>query len=144
MCREYMGYFAPAKVHSGANVALTGNRPDAARLPYLMDSHGSATFKFNLNGVQTGHPSRLRIHTADQAPRTGTTVQITINGHAFNAELPAGFGIQKTDPAHLAYPSTLTFDLPSAYLKPGTNELTVRVKGSGWFTWDSLDLVSKD
>lgn len=144
MCREFMGYFDPAQAHSGGKITLMGNRPAAARLPYLMDRLGSATFKFNLVRAQSGRSARLRIHTADQASKTDTIVQIIVNGHLSNAELPGGFGIQKTDPAHRAFPSTLVFDLPGADLKPGANELSIRVRGSGWFTWDSLDLVSKN
>ncbi len=141
MCREFMGYDKPNQTAANAQVTLEGNLPDTTRLPYIMRGQGSASFKFDLDNTQAGHAARLRIYTADQAADASTTVQITMNGHTAEAALPAGLGIQNTDPAHRAYPASLVFDLSGADLHPGKNELSVRIKGDGWFTWDSLDLV---
>jgi hypothetical protein len=56
--------------------------------------------------------------------------------------LPAGLGIQRTDPAHLAFPATLDLQVPATELRPGKNILEVRVQDDGWFSWDAMDLIS--
>ena len=69
-------------------------------------------------------------------------MQVTLNDRTMEGKLPKGLGIQQKDPAHLAFPASVNFDLAGSDLRPGSNSLTVRVKGDGWFSWDSLDLVS--
>jgi hypothetical protein len=103
----------------------------------------SVRFEFNCNKDQATHPARLRIHTADQSDASETVVQVTINGRMIEMTLPKGLGIQRKDPAHLAFPATLVADLAASDLHVGKNVLTVRVKGSGWYSWDSMDLVSR-
>ena len=105
----------------------------------------SFQFEFVCADAPANHPARLRIHTSDQAESAPTVVQITINGRTMEKTLSPGLGIQRTDPAHRAFPATLEFDLPGSDLRAGqdTKTLTARVLGQGWFSWDALDLVSK-
>ena len=67
-------------------------------------------------------------------------VEVRINGTPLEQTLPKGLGIQNTDPAHLAFPSTLEFSLTAGALRAGKNLVEVQVKDGGWFTWDSLDI----
>ena len=63
-----------------------------------------------------------------------------MNGRRMEGSLPLGLGIQRTDPAHLAFPATLEFSLTAGALRAGKNLVEVQVKNGGWFTWDSLDI----
>lgn len=142
MCREYLGYFDPKKIKEGESGAIEGTRPDTAKLPFLLDNKKPARFEFQLSDTQAKHSARLRIHTADQAEKTPTKVTVTLNGRRMEGSLPAGLGIQRTDPAHLAFPATLEFQVPVADLRPGKNILEVHVREDGWFSWDAMDLTS--
>ncbi|MHB1767539.1 MAG: glycoside hydrolase family 2 protein [Phycisphaerae bacterium] len=141
MCREFHGYHNPEQVKDDMQTVLKGNRPDAAEIPYLLGGQGAVRFQFDLDKTQVNQPARLRIHTADQSKTTPTVVQIMVNGRSIKRTLPKGLGIQRTEPAHLAFPATLEFELAATVLHPGKNHLTIRVQGDGWFTWDELDLV---
>ena len=141
-CREYLGYFDTNKVNDVKQAMLEGTRPDPSPLPYLLDSNHAVRFVFPLRDAQAKHSARLRIHTADQAEKAPTKVAVTLNGWRMEGSLPAGLGIQRTDPAHLAFPATLEFQVPAADLRPGTNSLDVRVQADGWFSWDAMDLTS--
>jgi len=46
------------------------------------------------------------------------------------------------DPAHLAFPATVDFEISADVLQPAKNVLEVQVTGAGWFTWDSLECIS--
>jgi beta-mannosidase len=143
MCREFAGYFDVNQMTNGARTVCKGNRPDAGKLPYRLSGTGTAELSFDCTGAQANHPARLRIHTSDQADSAPTVVQISINGRTMERTLPPGLGIQRTDPAHRAFPATVQFDLASSDLREGenANTLTIRVVGDGWFSWDALDLV---
>jgi beta-mannosidase len=142
MCREFAGYFDSHKIEAVARATLQGRRPDPARLPYRLDGGKSARFEFSLSDAQAKRPARLRIHTADHTEKTPTKITVTVNGGRMEESLPAGLGIQRSDPAHLAFPATLEFFIPAADLRPGKNVLKVRVEGNGWFSWDALDLTT--
>lgn len=142
MSREYAGYFNVKQVANRGETASTGSRPDAGKLPYRLASGDTAKFEFSPN-TSAGKPARLRIHTSDQAEKPPTVVEVTINGRPMEQILPKGLGIQRTDPAHRAFPATLEFALAAADLREKINTLTVRIKGDGWFSWDALDLVSQ-
>ena len=141
MCREYLGYFDVNQVTNVGASVCTGNRPDAGTLPYRLSGTGTVRFEFKCTRAQVRRAARLRIHSADQAESAPTVVQITINGRTLEKPLPQGLGIQRTDPAHRAFPATAVFDLTGSDLRPGKNSLTVGVVGAGWFSWDSLDLM---
>ena len=117
--------------------------PTPSQMPYRMAGASAVRFEFDCPSALARRPSRLRIHTADQSEDTPTMIEIAINGRTVEKALPKGLGIQRTEPAHLAFPVTLEFDLPATGLRSGKNSLTVRVKGGGWFTWDALDLVGE-
>jgi hypothetical protein len=106
-------------------------------------SEGLARFSFDLTAAQAGKPARLRLHTADQSDSTATVVQVALNGRKLEKTLPRGLGIQRRDPAHLAFPATIEFEVSGSDLRKGKNSLTVAVQGDGWFSWDALDLVQK-
>jgi beta-mannosidase len=143
LCREYQGYFEVSQVKDGEEARCTGARPDTAQIPYRMAGASAVRFEFDCARAQARRPSRLRIHTADQSDDTATVVEVTLNGRTMAQTLPKGLGIQRTDPAHLAFPATIEFDLRGSELRPGKNTLSVRAGGNGWFTWDALDLVSR-
>ena len=140
MCREFAGYSDGRQAKSDATTTLVGDRPNADVLPYRLTAAGEARFEFACTEAQANRAARLRLHTADQSETTATVVTLTINGRTIHKTLPKGLGIQRTDPAHLAFPATLEFDLSDADLHPGKNTLTVRVQDDGWFSWDALDL----
>ena len=142
MCREYLGYCDAGKAAKASEVVVEGNRPDPSRLPYLLDGGKVVRFEFSLSDAQAKRPARLRIHTADQADKIPTKVVVTLNGRRSEASLSPGLGIQRTDPAHLAFPATLEFPVSAADLRLGKNVLEVRVQDGGWFSWDAMDLVS--
>jgi hypothetical protein len=144
MCREYLGYFDTNKVKDVKQAMLEGTRPDPSPLPYLLDRSHRACFEFPVNRFQAKRPARLRIHTADQSKDVRAAVELTVNGRSFEQSLPEGLGIQNTDPAHLAFPATVTFDIPPGVLRTGKNALEVRVKNGGWFAWDALALARHD
>jgi hypothetical protein len=142
MCREFAGYADPnpsAPVHQ-----VSGNRPDPASVPYLLEGKSAVRCEFALSDGQAQGPARLRIHTADQAATVPTQVAVAINGRRVEGPLPLGSGIQRTNPAHLAFPATVAFQVPAGRLRPGTNALEVRLKGNGWFSWDAIDLISSN
>jgi hypothetical protein len=142
MCREYLGYFDTNKVKDVQQATLEGTRPDPSPLPCLLDSHHAVRFEFPLSDAQAEHSARLRIHTADQSEKAPTKVAVMLNGRRMDGSLPAGLGIQQIDPAHLAFPATVEFEVPAADLRPGKNIMEVRVQDGGWFTWDAMDLTS--
>ncbi|MEI6424456.1 MAG: polysaccharide lyase family protein, partial [Lentisphaerota bacterium] len=144
MCREFQGYFPQDSAKGVRKAAFEGTHPDASQLFYLADGKNSARFEFPISNAQVNRGARLRIHTADQSKYVYTQVQVTVNGTSFEQALPPGIGLQRTDPSHLAFPSTLTFDIPSGLLQSGKNAIHVRVKNEGWFTWDALELVTKE
>ena len=68
---------------------------------------------------------------------------VELNGRTMESTFPKGLGIQSRDPAHLAFPASVEFDVPRSELRKGKNLLTVTIKGGGWLSWDALDLVTK-
>jgi hypothetical protein len=144
MCREFSGYFDISKIKDVRSATLQGNRPDPSQLPCLLDGGMRARFEFPLSAAHAGRPARLRIHAADQSKDVRAAVEVTVNGKSFEQSLPQGLGIQNADPAHLAFPATAVFEIPSGVFREGTNVFEVRVNKDGWFTWDSLDLINED
>jgi len=142
MCREFADYFKPNQAQPGRIILCQGNRPVPTDLPYILDSDSTVRFEFTSSSTQAARAVCLRIHTADQSAAVQTLVEVSMNGKTIERSLPQGLGIQRTDPAHLAFPATVEFDLPPSDLHHGKNVLVVHIKGDGWFTWDSLDLVS--
>ena len=139
MCREFAGYFEPNKIAEATAATLSGTRPDPAQLPYRLDGGKSVCFEFHGNAAADKQGGRLRIHTADQS-KEKTVVSVNLNGNAMEQILPTGYGIQKDDPAYMACPVTLEFAVPAGVLREGGNVLKVQVT-SGWFTWDSVEIV---
>ena len=143
MCHEFAGYFDVNQISSGSGAVCAGNRADAGKLPYRMSGASTAQFEFDCSRAQAKHAARLWIHTSDQSETTPTVVAITLNGRTMQKTLRQGLGIQRTDPAHRAYPATVEFDLAGSELRQKSNTLTVSIAGEGWFAWDALELVSK-
>ena len=138
--REFLGYDDSATVGATSEIVIEGRIADPATLPYLMDAGRRLRFVFDVSRAWE-QPARLRLHTADQsdtvAPQTGSDAERS----AFRAEFSTGLGIQKLDPAHLAFPQTAVIDLPGGTLVRGRNSLDLRVRKAGWFTWDAIDLI---
>jgi len=142
MCREFLGVSEKGKIKDVKQTVLTGSRPVPAQLPYLLDGGEPARFEFPASEAQVKQGARLRIHTADQSKEVSVQVQVTVNGKSFDQALQPGIGLQLRDPSHLAFPATLTFEIPSDLLKSGKNVMEIRVKNDGWFTWDALECVT--
>ena len=143
MCREFSGFSEKDKIKEVKQPALTGSRPDPAQLPYLLDGGKAARFEFPVSTAQAKYGAQLRIHTADQSKEVRAQIQVTVNGKLFEQSLSEGIGLQKTDPSHLAFPSTLTFEIPSSLLQSGKNIIEIRTKNDGWFSWDAMDLIGQ-
>jgi hypothetical protein len=126
--RREQSHCAGATVRAALEVDSTAELPVKAR--------------FQVTGPGPLRPGASKLHTADQSERSETVVQVTLNARTMKGKLPEGLGIQLSDPAHLAFPASVNFDLTGSDLHPGASSLTVRVKGDGWFSWDSLDLVN--
>ena len=142
MCREFGGYSDPGKVAPVGKSSIEGRRPDPSQVPCRLNGKDAARFEFVLSNAQAKRSARLRIHTSDQAEKAPTGVVVTINGQPMEGSLPLGLGIQRTDPAHLAFPATLEFQIPAKDLRRGKNALEVRIKDDGWFSSDAMDLIS--
>jgi Beta-galactosidase/beta-glucuronidase len=138
MCREFMGYFEKEAFNGTGNV-FGGNRINADDVPFLLTKN--IQFVFDVDAAKTGEKSVLRIHASDCTEDNKSKVSIKLNGYTCEKALPKGLGIQKEEPAHLAYPVTLEFIIPAGELKEGSNVLTIEVTDNGWFTWDAMDLV---
>ncbi|MBB3067894.1 beta-mannosidase [Paenibacillus baekrokdamisoli] len=137
MTREYAGSLNE-EVNEGREAFHEGRRIDPANVSYLVKE--KVAFSFEAEAESARSTGKLRIHTADQASEKETLVAVYVNETSFTQKLQPGFGIQKADPAHLAFPKTLVFDLPAGTLHEGKNMIRIEVKG-GWFSWDALDLV---
>ena len=142
MCREFAGYFEPEKIAEAKAATLSGARPDPSLLPCRLEGGKTVRFEFPGNSDVAKRVALLRIHTADQS-KEKAVVSLKLNGKAMEQTLPAGLGIQNSDPAHLAYPETLEFAVPAGVLRKDANVLEVQVASGGWFTWDSVEIVSK-
>ena len=143
MCREFGGYFGSCTPIGSNRVCLKGTRPNTGRVPYLLDRNGVVQLHFELCDAQLGRAARIRLHTSDRSADTPTRIRATLNGRRFGAALPRGLGIQKADPAHLAFPATTELAVPADVLRPGDNRLELGVQGDGWFSWDALDLLTR-
>ena len=140
MTREYLGYDDLSRIDGLTAIEIEGNRPKPSALPLLMTSDRRIKFVFDMAQAAEG-PARLRLHTADQAESGATLIEVAVNGRRFEASLPSGLGIQKSDPAHLAFPQSVEFELPGGTLVEGGNWLEVRILNDGWFSWDAIDLI---
>jgi hypothetical protein len=137
MTREFAGGAAGAPAINSAKVRLAGRLPAASSLPLLMEAGRTVDFAFPVSDAH--RVAVLRIHTADQSP-AGASLRATVNGRSFTVEIPAGLGLQKANPQHLAKSKTVEIPLPADALRPGENSLTLELANDGWFTWDALDL----
>jgi hypothetical protein len=137
MTREFAGGAAGAPAINNAKVRLSGRLPAASSLPLLMEAGRVVEFAFP--ATDAPRAAVLRIHTADQSP-AGASLRASVNGRAFTAEIPAGLGLQKADPHHLAKAKSVEITLPADALHPGENILSLELTNDGWFTWDALDL----
>ena len=142
MCREFDGYWGPGKITTLEIVSVEGSRPNPSQVSCLLAGKSAVRFEFSLSDVQAKRPARLRIHTADRSEQTPAKALVAMNGRRMGKSLPLGLGIQRTDPAHLAFPATVEFSFPPQALRAGQNVLEVRVEADGWFTWDAMDLLS--
>ncbi|MEI6238978.1 MAG: sugar-binding domain-containing protein [Planctomycetia bacterium] len=142
MCREFAGYFDPGAVSGTASATLQGTRPDPATLPYRLEQGQAARFDFSAGEAAAKHGARLRLHTSDQSQEAAAQLAVTVNGRKFELRLAEGFGIQQTDPAHLADPATAELEIPPGVLQTGNNVIAIQVKNAGWFTWDAIDCVA--
>ena len=138
MCREFSGYLSPEKITGTERTTLKGALPDAAQLPFRLAEGGEVRFEFPGGDSIENRPALVRLQTADQSTDLAMTVEVSVNGTTLTKPLPPGFGIQTSDPAHLARPVSIEFHIPAGVLRRGTNALTVHLKNGGWFTWDAL------
>lgn len=141
MCREFQGCSnpdaEPRKVSTQTTVQ--GQCADASAMPYLLGAGGTAAWTFEVDATQAARPARLELSTADQSADVATVIEINVNGASFLETLAKGLGVQRRDPAHLAFPQTLTIDLPTGTLHAGKNTLKIHCR-RGWLTWDAIGL----
>ncbi len=142
MCREFAGYPTLVPELSGNLVRVTRRLPDAAQVPLLLDTGRAVEFAFDVRPAAAKAGARLRLHSSDQSA-TGAKIRAELNGQPFEAEVASGYGLQKSDPAHLAKSETTTISIPAGNLKTGENSLRITITGDGWLTWDSLDLLAE-
>ena len=140
MCREFLGSPDPSKLPKDSETTLLGTRPAPAALPCLLAGKSAARLKFHVDAQQAAGSALLRLHTADQAANVATEVQVLVNGRRFEISLPKGLGIQQSDAAHLAFPFSAELTLPPGIFAAGENTVECRVAGTGWFTWDAMDI----
>lgn len=143
MCCEFRGYSGSGVdgARTADDVFVTGNRPEPARVPYLLSAAAPMTFAFEVGSREAVHPALLRIHTADQSAERGTEMEVLVNGIGYRVTLPRGLGLQKTHPDHLACAATASLPLPAGTLQPGRNRIVIKCAGDAWATLDALDLV---
>ena len=142
MCREFLGYFEPAKAVKAAGAEAIVTSVDPGQVAYLMEAGKSVRFEFPVTAEAAGKPVTVRLHTSDQSKEIAAAVAISLNGRSVENTLPTGLGMQKENPQQLAYAASLEFSLPAGSLKAGTNTLDVKLANDGWFTWDSLEILS--
>lgn len=141
MCQEFM-ICEPTVDKLSISNPFRGKYPDAGDIPYLLSEGGTELlFLFDVQADLADHSADLYIHASDQAGSRITALAIRVNDHIFPAELKMGLGVQDTDPAHLAFPSTIKLELPAGTLNIGENSVEIAVN-DGWFTLDAIRLVS--
>jgi hypothetical protein len=114
---------------------------DGSDPSHLLSSNGVARFEFALEHIRAGRPALLGVHTADQSKEISPEIEVLVNGKSFKQTIPAGLGLQKDDLHHLAFAKKAKFELPAGTLRAGKNEVEVRVRNDGWFTWDAMDVI---
>ena len=139
MCREFLGYFDPQKATAATGVVTSA---DPSQVAYLVDAGKQVRFEFDVPEKAAGKPVTVRLHTSDQSKEIAAAVAISLNGRSVENTLPTGLGMQKENPQQLAYAASLEFSLPAGSLKAGTNTLDVKLANDGWFTWDSLEIIT--
>ena len=142
MCREFAGYPSLVPELNGNAARVTGRLPDAAQVPLLLDTGRAVEFAFDVRPAVAKAGARLRLHSSDQSA-TGARIRAELNGQPFETSVAPGYGLQKSDPAHLAKAETSTISIPAGNLKAGENSLRITITGDGWLSWDSLDLVAE-
>ena len=140
MCREFLGYFEPEKAAEAKAVVTNA---DPGQVTYLMDAGKTVRFEFPVPAAAAGKPVTVRLHTSDQSKEVAAAVVVSVNGRSADQPLPTGLGMQKANPQQLAYAASLEFSLPAGSLQAGANALDVKVANDGWFTWDSLEIISE-
>jgi hypothetical protein len=147
MTREFAG---PGAAFTG--LTFSGSRPDSHRVPWSlpvpeMQDRASTSpdpleFDFTVSPDQAARQSWLNINTADQSATQAAEIEIEANGRRFSYTLQRGLGDQLKDPAHLAFPENVRIALPAGTWQAGRNALKISVDRGGWFTWDSLALLT--
>ena len=87
-------------------------------------------------------PRARRVHKADQNSAQAPLLDLRVNGHRFEGALPTGLRIRNSDPAHLAFPAAVEFDLPGGTLLEGSKRLDVHLKYDDWFSWVLSEVMS--
>lgn len=135
------GEFSTTAPDTAADKVFHGRQPDASAIPYQIGGL-CRELRFLFDAARaTTHGMRLSIHTADQSAAARTRVAATLNGHSLQAEFAPGLGIQAEDPAHLAFPATLTLEFPASAINEKENCLQLSVD-EGWITLDAMTVTS--
>lgn len=143
MCREFAGYGQPPALPPAGTVELDGRRPDPASIPYLLGGGRAARFHFPAGKDQLNGPTRLRVHLSDQDADMDPVLRIVVNHKACQRTLPRGLGLQRDQPYHLAFPGTISLELPAGLLNDGENTVELGLANESWITLDALDLVTQ-
>jgi hypothetical protein len=139
MCREFAGYPGLTPAIRQSLIRVEGRQVDPANVPYILDDSKTLELEFKGTPISPNSGAVLRIHSSDQST-TGAMIFLELNGKSFEAQLPQGYGFQKTDPTHFAQAKTVEIAIPAGVIMQEDNLLKIKVIGEGWFTWDALDL----
>jgi len=142
MAREFLGYDVPETAAQPGKITVAGCRPDSGHIPYRLLPGQVLRLEFQVAEIWWHSCSRLRIHTADACAEIESLLQIAVNDEPFELLLPKGLGLQVVQPAHLAFPTTASLELPAGAVRPGDNAIELRILNEGWITWDALDLLA--
>jgi hypothetical protein len=116
-------------VQPGPGDGWAGSRPHIFTVVFGVDrggTIGACKLVFDLVDTQSKDPPKL---------------QIELNGHLFERQLPAGAGDDSVNgnPSR-GRPCHFELEFPATWLKRGNNKLTVATAGGSWLLYDCLAL----
>jgi hypothetical protein len=116
-------------VHPGPADAWAGNRQH------------TFTILFALKNAAASGECRLNVHLLDTHAGGPPSLQIQINGHAFERKLPSGAGDDSLhgQPAK-GRPYQFTVQFPSNILRAGDNDIEITTVTGSWMLYDSVAL----
>ena len=96
---------------------------------------------FGANKSSAAGTCKLKFDLLDTQHQLPPKLSITVNGHPFERQLPAGASDDSVngEPSH-GQPCHLEVEFPATLLKPGDNELAITTVTGSWLLYDSVTL----